>query len=41
MASRLSLMPSPNADGNPPAVEVLKERLRSLVARAKIHLPDP
>lgn len=41
MASRLGLMPPPNADGNPPAVEVLRERLRSLAARAKIDLPDP
>jgi len=40
MASRLSRMPPPNADGNPPAVQVLRERLRSLAARARIDLPD-
>jgi hypothetical protein len=41
MAGRLSRMPPPNAEGNPPAVEVLWDRLRSLAARAKVDLPDP
>jgi hypothetical protein len=43
MASRLGLMPQPNAEGNPPAREVLANRLLSLAAQVNIPLviPDP
>jgi hypothetical protein len=36
MAGRLRLMPAPDADGNPPSYDVLKDRLHSLAARANI-----
>lgn len=41
MASRLDRMPEPNADGNPPDLAVLRERLRALAARANVDRPDP
>ena len=41
MASRLDRMPEPNADGNPPAFAVLRERLHDLATRANVDLPDP
>lgn len=41
MASRLSLMPQPNADGTPPARRILADRLRSLAARSNIVLMIP
>jgi hypothetical protein len=41
MASRLSLMPQPNADGTPPARWILADRLRSLAVRSNIVLMIP
>lgn len=38
MVRRLDLMPEPNADGNPPSGEILRERLRSLARCAHIDL---
>jgi len=39
MANRLDRMPQPNAEGNPPARDILSERLRSLAARARKDVP--
>lgn len=41
MTSRLDRMPEPNAEGNPPARETLKERLNSLATGAPLADRDP
>lgn len=40
MADRLGRMPPTNAEGNPPAREILLERLRILAGGANVELPD-
>jgi hypothetical protein len=41
MAARIDRMPQPNAEGNPPAPEILRERVTSLASLVNIDIPKP
>ncbi|MEJ0077976.1 MAG: hypothetical protein WDO17_21570 [Alphaproteobacteria bacterium] len=41
MAARIERMPQPNAEGNPPAPEILRDRMTSLASLVNIELSKP